>query len=255
MIKVGFKHSDESRAKMSMSRTGKILSTEHRLNISSGLKGKIPKNLEQLHLKSKGRISPMKGRTHSQETILKMSKSQRGRIHSPETRLKIGEASRNRSLETLIKLSNAARNISSETRLKRSLARKGKSHSLETRCKIGDANRGNKSHMWKGGISFDPYCPSFNFPFKERVRKFFGRICVECGKNETDNKRRLETHHVNSDKMTCCNDVKPLFVALCKSCHLKTQKNPDYWEKHYTEIINEKYNGKCYFTKEEAKNL
>jgi len=72
---------------------------------------------------------------------------------------------------------------------------------------------------------------------------------VECGKTEAENGQRLETHHVNLDKMACCNDNKPLFVALCKSCHGKVQYNKDYWQQHFTDMINDKHNGKCYIPK------
>jgi len=105
---------------------------------------------------------------------------------------------------------------------------------------------GDKSHLWKGGISFEPYCEKFNRPFKERVRKFFERTCVECGKTEEESGRKSDVHHVNFDKQTCCNDSKPLYVALCHSCHLKTNHNRAYWEKHFTEMINDKYGGCCY---------
>jgi hypothetical protein len=104
---------------------------------------------------------------------------------------------------------------------------------------------------WKGGVSFEPYCHKFNKNFKDRVRAFFGKVCIECGKTEKDNGKKLAVHHVNYDKMICCNDVKPLFITLCKSCHTKTNNNREYWETHFTLIIEERYNGKCYFTEEE----
>ena len=88
----------------------------------------------------------------------------------------------------------------------------------------------------------------FKPEFKERVRKFFGRVCVECGAPE--NGRKLDVHHVNFDKSSCCSDVKPLFVALCRSCHMKTNTNREHWEDRYTQLINEKFEGKCYFPKE-----
>lgn len=46
-------------------------------------------------------------------------------------------------------------------------------------------------------------------------------------------------------------EVIPLFVPLCHSCHGKTQKNRPYWIMHFTNITNQYYGGKCYFTKEE----
>lgn len=119
---------------------------------------------------------------------------------------------------------------------------------------------GEKAPNWRGGISFEPYCIKFDEDLKERVREFFGRKCILCGKNEQEqidemlrrNKRpatKLGVHHVNYDKMVCCNDVKPLFVPLCISCHSKTNGNRINWEKLFTEIIMNEYNGQCFILK------
>ena len=61
---------------------------------------------------------------------------------------------------------------------------------------------------------------------------------------------KLDVHHVNFDKQSCCNDTIPLFVSLCRSCHMKTSFNRDYWQDHFTEMINEQYNGRCYLQKD-----
>lgn len=122
--------------------------------------------------------------------------------------------------------------------------------------------RGSIHHAWKGGISFEPYCLKFNYRFKERVREFFGRKCVECGKYESVNKYetttekrkcgiKLHVHHVNYNKYACCDTSKPLFVTLCHSCHSKTNSKRRNYEKLYTDLIINKYGGKCYFTEEE----
>ena len=123
-----------------------------------------------------------------------------------------------------------------------------------TECRMKHHVREN-SPSWKGGISFGKYCYKFNNKFKERVRKFFRRKCIECGKTEKENGRKLDVHHVNYDKMVCCNDVRPLFAAVCRSCNAKANKDREFWENHYTEIIKTKYNGKCYFTKEETSDF
>lgn len=109
---------------------------------------------------------------------------------------------------------------------------------------------GEKHHNWKGGISYEPYCVLFNDEFKLRVRQFFGNTCVECGKTREEEGINMCVHHVNFDKETCCNDTKPLFVTLCKSCHSKTNFDREYWEEKYTRLINEEYNGQCYMPKQ-----
>lgn len=109
--------------------------------------------------------------------------------------------------------------------------------------------KGEKHPNWKGGISYEPYCVLFNNEFKKRVRDFWNNTCVECGKTKEEEGANLCVHHVNFDKESCCNDSKPLFVTLCKSCHSKTNANREYWEEKYTALINEKYGGQCYLPK------
>jgi hypothetical protein len=129
----------------------------------------------------------------------------------------------------------------------------------EERLKISRANTGENHPNWKGGVSFERYCPKFNAPFRERVREFFERRCLWCGKAEADNvnkhgiSRRLDVHHITFDKMTCCNDSQKLFSPLCMSCARTADydRSGDKMNKKLTEIIEKKYNGKCYYTIEE----
>jgi hypothetical protein len=106
---------------------------------------------------------------------------------------------------------------------------------------------------WQGGISYEPYCIKFNNEFKERVRAFFGYRCVECGARQGN--IRLSVHHVTYNKKVCCDNSIPLFVSLCHNCHSKTHGSRQYWIDRFTKLINEHYNGKCYFTTEEFGSL
>jgi hypothetical protein len=36
---------------------------------------------------------------------------------------------------------------------------------------------------------------------------------------------------------------------------MKTNHNRDYWENYFSELINTKYGGKCYYTKEEYSTI
>ena len=132
-------------------------------------------------------------------------------------------------------------------RLKLAQANLGRTPTEETRKKLSEWQIGYKNHNWKGGIKYFPYCEKFNDEFKERVRKFFNYQCVECGLTPTN--RALSVHHVNFDKQSCCNESEPLFVALCQSCHSKTHKNRDYWQRHFTTVITRDYDSKCYIPK------
>lgn len=110
---------------------------------------------------------------------------------------------------------------------------------------------GENSPNWRGGISFEPYCPKFNKDLRKRIRSFFNNECVICGKTAEENRRQLSCHHVEYDKKACC-DGKPVhFATLCTSCHAKTNQDRIRWESMLHRIINEIYEGKSYYTKEE----
>lgn len=139
-------------------------------------------------------------------------------------------------------------------------AGKGKSPSEKTKHKISETLKhkmyGEKNGNWQGGTSFLPYCYKFNNEFKERVRDFFKRKCFECSiteeeqmnKLKKENKRsvKLSVHHVNYDKMVCCNDIIPLFVPLCSSCHRKSHVKHSYWEEKFTKELMERTGGRCF---------
>ena len=164
-----------------------------------------------------------RGKKHTDETKRKMA-GFRGREHTEATKRKL-----------------RGRKHTDETKRKMSEANKGRKLSDETKKQIGEAckgkNLGEKSGLWQGGISFEPYCHKFNEQFKESIREKFDRKCFLCGSQE--NGIKLSVHHVNYDKSCLCAGVKCEFVPLCKSCHSKTNHNRDYWE----EIILAKLEG------------
>jgi hypothetical protein len=109
-----------------------------------------------------------------------------------------------------------------------------------------------------------------------RVHAFFNYECCLCGKKEND--KSHVGHHVFYVKEACCwydksgvyytnlnakdhkeNDYcigenPNYFVILCNSCHGKTNgkfENRKKWADCFKNMINIKYGGKCYLTKEE----
>jgi hypothetical protein len=177
------------------------------------------------------------------EHRLKIGESLKGHEVTPETRKAIGDAHRGKSTW------NKGGHLTSEWKAKIGASNKGHPVSEDTRRLISIRTKemmpkGENLPQWNGGSSFEPYCPKFTKEFKERVRSFFGHVCMGCG--EPQNGYKLHVHHVNFNKMSCCDDTKPLFVPLCKSCHMKTTRNREYWEQHFTSMITEKYEGKCY---------
>jgi hypothetical protein len=124
---------------------------------------------------------------------------------------------------------------------------------------LAKSKTGKRGANWQGGLSFYPYCEKFNEDFRDRVRAFDGYACVECEMTQEEHlkryKRKLLVHHVAYDKQVCCNSERPLFVALCCSCSSKANGKREYWKQHYTDLIMDKYRGKCYFSKEEYRDL
>lgn len=147
-----------------------------------------------------------------------------GKHHSEDTKRKIGDA-------------NRGRKASEETRQKMSKAGKGKKKPkfTEEHCrKISETHSGENSVFWKGGISFEPYCPKFNNSLKEKVRNRDDRTCQNCGVKE--NGRKHDVHHIHYDKENCYPDL----ITVCNSCNSKANINRKEWEIFYMNKLNER---------------
>lgn len=203
------------------------------------------------------------------ETKIKISNAQKGRVFSDEHKKKISLAHTGKkrgepSQETKDKLSISHMGIKHTEETKRKLSeshkgkpshRKGKKSSIETCLKISNANRGEKSSLWKGGISYEPYCEKFSLDLKRRVRAFFEHRCVCCGKHQHELNRKHCVHHVEYNKMACCDEKQAHFAALCMKHHAKTNEDRERWENMLHRVIDEIYGGKSYYTKEEYRQL
>lgn len=226
---------------------------EARERLSAAMKGKTPwnKGIPRTDEEKKKISEGHKGKHPSEETRKKLSAVLRERLSDPKNHPMYGV----RGEES----PNFGRVVSPETRKKISLSNIGKKRDVpkETQERLvlirRELSLGENNPQWKGGISFEPYCPKFNNEFKERVRAFFGYYCIECGSMQ--NGTKLHVHHINFNKKACCDSSIPLFVPLCHSCHGKTQKNRPYWVQHFTDLINQYYGGKCYLSKDEMGSL
>jgi len=229
----GRTHSIETRQKMSESRRGKRFTEEHRRNISKGMTGKThskehkKKQSESMKEHWKNHEYSMKGKEHSLETRQRMSESRTGRKKSKEHKRKISESmtGSKKSKEHMRKVSEANRGKKRSAKFKREKSKIMKRlwANPETRAKmcLPPIYVGEDSPHWKGGISFEPYCPKFNSRLKERIRNRDNRTCVLCGKAEIRNGRRLSVHHIDNDKLQGCDGKKWYLCALCRSCNNK----------------------------------
>ena len=154
-----------------------------------------------------------------------------------ETKRKIGESNRisrkgmKFTKEHRINLSESHKNPSKEIRKRMSEARKGTHPSEETKRKMRLAKEGEKSHFWKGGISFEPYSVNWTMTLKRSIRERDNYTCMICGKEQCD--KTFCIHHIDYDKKNC--DPKNL-ITLCNSCHTKTNSNREKWIKFFINI-------------------
>ena len=184
-----------------------------------------------------------RGVPRTEEAKRHISESLKGRIFTQEWRERIKKGIVGKQP------SRKGEHHTEETKQKLSKIHTGMKASSETKVKMSEKRRGSLNPAWMGGVSFGDYCPKFNREFRERVRAFFKYTCLGCGALQKE--ERLTVHHVLYNKKACCDGSIPMFAPLCRSCHGKTNHNRKYWENYYAQIIQEKYNGKSFLTKEE----
>ena len=228
-----YKHSEETRKKISIGNKNKIVSerTKERMSIARiGFKPSFIA-IEKMKLSKKGKrcsidtefkkglIPWNKGNKMGKQPawlIQKRVKAMKGYKHSEETKKKI------------------------------SLAHKGRKFSEEHRKKIVavlinyvNNHKKDKHYNWMGGISNLPYSFSFNKELKMEIRKRDNYICQICGMTEEEHLivygDALYIHHKNYDKQ---NSNENNLISLCSQCHTRTNYNRTYWiEFFYRKLV------------------
>jgi len=252
---VGRHHSEETKAKLVQSHIGKHPTKEQNIKNSN---------------KHKGELNHFYGKFHSEESLLKMSKAHSGGHLTEEHKAKISKANKGkrRTEEQRLQLSQSKIGIyhSEETKTKLSqitklqrIRTKGQPNSIdrtgqypneETRRKMGikssakwqdpnfrDKWSGENAPQWLGGKSFEPYTKEFNRQLKSLIRIRDGYICQLCGMSESENLRNLECHHIDYNKV---NTMPNNLIALCHSCHTRTNSNREYWADYFRNLLNQR---------------
>lgn len=203
----GFKHTEESKRKMSDVGKGRIFTEEHKKRLSES----------------------KKGTKRSEESKRKQSKSNKGKIITEEMRKNMSN----------VKL---GKKLSDTHKRKIGESNKGKKRTEEMRKKQSETFTGMfagpKNPAWLGGISYEPYCYKFTYEIKEQTREKYNRRCFLCDKPEKRNKRKLSVHHIDYNKMQGCNGHDWKLVPLCGSCHnITSHGNRNYWENMILDVL------------------
>ena len=260
----GRQHKPETIKLMSEAAKGKIKSEEHRKNLSKANKGKQAgkkhKNFGK-HLPEKTRklISEgNKGKKRTEEMIQKNRESHIGKTHSEKTKKLMSEQRKGKSKSEEHKKNigkgNKGKKRTEEQRKNISEAGKGrqtwlgKHHTEEAKKNISEAKKeyyikhpetkrkGKKHWNWKGGISFEPYCPEFfdkeyRQSLQERDNNGKCQSILCYGKTY---KKKNSIHHINYKKTDCrpCN-----LITLCLGCNTRANNQREWWEEFYTYIM------------------
>ena len=91
-----------------------------------------------------------------------------------------------------------------------------------------------KNHpRWKGGKSYEIYPEDWTDDSRDSIRKRDNYICQECGLHQDELKgrfKKLDIHHIDYDK----DNLNPNnLITLCRSCHIKTNGNREYWTNYF----------------------
>lgn len=237
----------ETRAKMSAKHMGHPVSPEARAAIGNAHRGKSVSE----ESREKNRQAHL-GRVASESTREKMSGAHAGKVMSEDfcQRVRAGLLGKPKTELHCQNMSEGKKGTTPANIeiLKQSRIGSHTNHTEEAREKMSQ-NRSGKCMQgdnpnWNGGTSFFPYCHKFNNTRRKAVRKFFGHICIICGKRGEDNvvggaAQGLSVHHIDHDKEQGCSGRPFNLVPLCASCHAYEMHNQEEYKLRINKILDE----------------
>jgi 5-methylcytosine-specific restriction endonuclease McrA len=186
--------------------------------------------LSNPHIREKMRLSKL-GKKRSAEALRKFSLAMKGHKVSEETRRKISLAQKGRTVSKEMKrrISETLKKYMSNPKMRKKMSGVFKKNwaNPELRKKMTEANMGEKSHAWKGGISFEPYSADWTKALKKLIKARDDYTCQLCHKKGTI------VHHIDYNKKNC--NPKNL-ITLCESCHSKTNYYREKWKNLFQKL-------------------
>jgi len=238
---------EEHKRKLSEAHKGKSLSEEHKRRIGEAHKGRKLTEYQKRKL-----VESVRGRKITEEHRKNLSRSHMGHTAWNKgmkgflagkkvtwgDKISVGKKNSTKSMlasrEAVKKAHEANRGMPSPKR--------GTTLSNEAKRKISETCKrrglrppltirlGNKSNLWRGGVSFDLYPGDWTSTLRRSIRERDDYTCQECGIRQDEAGHILHCHHIDYDKKNC-NPIN--LITLCRSCHMKTNGNRDYWIKHF----------------------
>jgi hypothetical protein len=187
--------------KISEAKKGHLVSEETRKKISESFK--------------KRGGHPFRGTILSKEHKEKISIANKGKKRTEEAKKNISLA--HIGINTKENHPMWGKKHSEESKMKISKSHTGLKHSKETCMKMSESRQGNKTNLWKGGISFDPYTVEFNKTLKRKIKIRDNHLCQNpyCVKQNV----KLHVHHINYIKTN--QNINNL-ITLCGNHHSQT---------------------------------
>ena len=74
--------------------------------------------------------------------------------------------------------------------------------------------------------------------FKQMIKDRDGNICLNCGKTEEQNGRRLTGHHIDYDKKEC---PPKNIITLCHSCNSSANYDREWHTAYYQAMLYRRY--------------